>query len=385
VSTSLPVLIDVPRGLNGVAVADTTIGDVRGEEGFYHYRQYSAIDLAHHRSFEDVWALMIDGQLPTDNTFANEVRPLRALSPAVAEVLPAIVRAVADPSDQLRAALAVQAGALNLDTVIGRPADQLRQDTLHLAATMPTLAAALHRLRSGHLPIGPRADLAHGANYLWMLHGTEPTDTQAHAVETYLILTIDHGFNNSTFTARTVTSSGADVGACMLAAFGALSGPRHGGAISTTIEVLDGIEAAGGTADAATRWVRDQLDRGERIMGFGHAVYRTTDPRSAHLKSIAEKFDSARAKLAVAAESVIAAELNRDRPGRPLLANVEFYAGVVLEAANVPRDLFLATFSMSRIVGWGAHVIEQSADTKLIRPAAHYVGPEPPAPVPPRA
>jgi citrate synthase len=384
VSISTPDLIDVPRGLNGVAVADTTIGDVRGEQGFFHYRQYSAIDLAQHRTFEDVWALVIDGELPTDNTFSSEVRALRALSPAVAEVLPAIVRAVPDPSDQLRAALAVQAGALNLDTVIGRSAKRLRQDALQLAATMPTLAAALHRLRSGHLPVAPRTDLDHGANYLWMLHGTEPTTAQAHAVETYLILTIDHGFNNSTFTARTVTSSGADVGACMLAAFGALSGPRHGGAISTTIEVLDGIEAAGGTAEAATLWVRDQLDRGQRIMGFGHAVYRTTDPRSTHLKSIAEQFDSERAQLAVATEPVIAAELNRDRPGRPLLANVEFYAGVVLEAAGVPRDLFLATFSMSRIVGWGAHVIEQSADTKLIRPAAHYVGPEPPAEVPVR-
>jgi citrate synthase len=378
-------LLDVPRGLNGVAVADTTIGDVRGEQGFFHYRQYSAVDLAEHRTFEDVWALVLDGTLPDTDNFATEVRALRAISPAVTEVLPAIVRAVADPSDQLRAAFAVQAGSLNLETVIGRSPDRLRLDTLQLSATVPTLAAALHRIRHGQVPVPPRDDLGHGANYLWMLHGVEPSAVAANAVEAYLILTIDHGFNNSTFTARTVTSSGSDVGACMLAAFGALSGPRHGGAISTTIEVLDAIEAAGGTADATTQWVHDQLDAGERIMGFGHAVYRTIDPRSTHLKGIAQNFDSPRAQLAVAAEPVIVAELNRERPGRPLLANVEFYAGVVLEAAGVPRDLFLATFVMSRTVGWGAHIIEQAADTKLIRPSAHYIGPEPPANVPPRS
>jgi citrate synthase len=378
-------LVDVPRGLNGVAVADTTIGDVRGEEGFFHYRQYSAVELAKHRTFEDVWALIIDGALPTDDAFSREVRVIRSLSASVAAALPAIVAAVPDPSDQLRAAVAVQAGSMHLGTVIGRAPEQLRRDALQLAATTPTLTAALHRLRHDQQPIEPRADLGHGANYLWMLHGTEPTTTEAHAVETYLMLTIDHGFNNSTFVARTVASSGADMGACVLAGFGGLSGPRHGGAIADTIEVLDAVEAAGGSAEATAAWVDAQLAAGERIMGFGHAVYRTTDPRSAHLKTVAERFDSSRARLAVAAEPVIAAQLAKGRTGRPLLANVEFYAGVVLEAAGVPRELFFATFVMSRTVGWGAHVIEQAADTKLIRPSAHYLGPEPPVEVPVRA
>lgn len=363
-------LLDVPRGLNGVSVTDTTVGDVRGEAGYYHYRQYSAVELARTQTFEDVWALMIDGSLPTDDRFRAEVRAMRMPKPAVLATLPAIVAAVPEADDQLRAALALHAGSWRLPSNIGRPSDDLRRDTMAMTAAVPTLAAALERTRRG-LPFVPaRDDLGHGANYLWMIHGAAPSAEHAQAVENYLVLALDHGFNNSTFTARTVTSSGADVGAAMLAAFGALSGPRHGGAISRSLDVLD---EASDLADIE-RLVRQRLAAGERIMGFGHPVYRARDPRNERLREVALGLDAPRVALAVAAEPLIEDEVNRGRSDRRLTANIEYYAGVVLEAAGVPRDLFLATFAVARTAGWSAHILEQAGDSKIIRPSARYCG-----------
>jgi citrate synthase len=366
-----------PHGLNGLVVADTALGDVRGQEGFFHYRQYSGVDLAEHRSFEDVWALMIDTELPTDDRFSREVRSLRDIPAEILALLPHLAATSLSATDQLRSALSLLAGSLHLNAITDLTPSQRRHDVLRLGATLPVLAAALHRHRHGLAPVPPRHDLGHAANYLWMLNGTEPDTRHASAVEQYLILTIDHGFNNSTFTVRSVISTGADMGAAMLAGFGALTGPRHGGALSRSLDVLDAVTAAGDV----TTWIRGELAAGRRIMGFGHAVYRTTDPRSEHLKSVALGLDTPRARLAVEIEQSILDELAAARPDRKLYANVEFYAGAVLESAGIPRELFMSMFTISRIIGWGAHALEQATDSKLIRPDAQYVGPPPPQPV----
>jgi citrate synthase len=372
---------EVPRGLAGVVVADTLVGDVRGAEGFYHYRQYSAIELATQRPLEDVWRLMIDGALPTSlaqrEAFSDEVRALRALPGAVAAVLPAIARAAA-PLEGLRTALSLAASERGCRPLYDLGADERRSDTLFVAALTPTILTSLHRLREGLEPVAPRDDLGYAANYLWMLHGVEAPAEHAAAVERYLISTIDHGFNASTFTARVIASTGADIGACITGAIGALSGPLHGGAPSRALELLNEI----GTEERARAVVTQKVDAGERIMGFGHAVYRTDDPRSLMLRDVALALGTPLADLATKVERTVVEVLAERKPGRNLYANVEFYAGVVMASCGIPPAMFTPTFASSRVIGWCANVLEQAADTKIIRPAARYVGPPPPQPVP---
>jgi citrate synthase len=193
-----------------------------------------------------------------------------------------------------------------------------------------------------------------------------------------MILAVDHGFNASTFTTRVVTSTGADLGAAICAGIGALSGPLHGGAPSRALDSLDAI----GTPDRAEAWIRRAVQNGERIMGFGHPVYRTTDPRSTLLRSIAESFGGPLVDFAEKVEETVERVLAELKPGRELHTNVEFYAGVVMELCGLPRDLFTPTFAASRVIGWCAQALEQAADNRIIRPSSRYVGPPPPQPVP---
>jgi citrate synthase len=258
-------------------------------------------------------------------------------------------------------------------------ADELADQALGLCAVVPTILAAAHRLREGNEPVEPRADLGHAANYLYMLTGEVPTPEHARAIEQYMILTIDHGFNASTFTARVVTSTGADLGAAIVAAIGALSGPLHGGAPSRALDLLDAI----GTPERADAYIRHAVENGERIMGFGHRVYKTEDPRSLLLRSVTERLDSPLAEFAQSVERTVVDVLADLKPGRHLYANVEFYAGVVMYTCGIPREMFTPTFAVGRTIGWCAHVMEQAAHNRLIRPAARYVGPPPPQPVPP--
>jgi citrate synthase len=383
----MTVLESVPRGLKGVIVADTEVGDVRGAEGFYHYRQYSAIDLAEQRPIEDVWRLLIDGSLPRTTAerarFAAEVAPLRVIPDAVAAVLPAIA-AVSEPLEGLRTALSLAAAHRGMRPNIDIDAAQQRSDALFLCAVTPTILCALYRLRHGDQPIPPRDDLGYAANYLWMLTGTEPSAVHVDAIQHYLISTIDHGFNASTFTARVVASTGADLGASVVAAIGALSGPLHGGAPSRALALLDEI----GSPDRIDDVVRPMIERGDKIMGFGHPVYKTDDPRSVMLRALARRMaadDRSRAFVAFAedVERTVLTLLAELKPGRKLHTNVEFYAGVVMELCGVPRSMFTPTFASSRVIGWCANILEQAVDNKIIRPSARYVGPPPPQTVEP--
>jgi citrate synthase len=371
-----------PPGLRGVVVADTEIGDVRGSEGFYHYRQYDAIELARKRTFEDVWHLLIEGDLPSPaqrERLVREVAGLRRIPDRVAHLLPEVARLPAPAAlAGQRAAIALVCAALELRSALDCSRDELRSRSVELCAIAPTVFAALHRLRDGRSPIEPAQHLGHAANFLYMLEGEEPDQEHARALEQYWISTIDHGFNSSTFTARVIASTRADLGAAIVGALGALSGPLHGGAPGRVWEMLDEI----GTRERADPWLRAKLERGERIMGFGHAVYRTEDPRSRLLREVAERLGGPRVELARHVEERSLALLRELRPGHDLYTNVEFYASIVLEAVGLPPDLFTPTFALSRMVGWSAHILEQLADPRIMRPAAQYVGPPPTVPVP---
>lgn len=383
INRAAPASVDVPRGLAGVVVTDTALGDVRGLEGFYHYRQYSAVELAQTRGFEDVWHLMVHGELPDAaqlSAFAARTARLRRLPDDVRAALPGVAAASgpSGPLSGLRTALSLLGASQGFRPVYDIDADRHRADTLAAAAAVPTLLTALYRLGRGLEPVEPREDLPYAANYLYMLTGSEPDEMRARAIEQYLISTIDHGFNASTFTARVITSTGADVAAALVGAVGALSGPLHGGAPSRALDTLDAI----GTPDRIDSWIRARVLAGDRIMGFGHPVYRTEDPRSRMLRGVAERFGGPLVDFAIEVERQVEAILAELKPGRELHTNVEFYAGVVMELCGLPREMFTPTFAAARVVGWSANVLEQARDPKIIRPAARYVGPVPPVAVP---
>ncbi|HEU5084004.1 MAG TPA: citrate/2-methylcitrate synthase [Acidimicrobiales bacterium] len=374
--------LDVPPGLKGVVVAETALGDVRGEEGFYHYRQHAAPELARRRSLEDVWHLLLDGELPDAarrRDFAEQLAPLRHPAPAVLRALPAIAADSGSLAVALRTALSHHAAVLDLPPMLDCSAEQRRHQALAVSAAVPAIVAALHRLRLGLDPVSPRTDLPLAADYLRMVHGTEADPDHVRAIEQYLVLGLDHGFNASTFTARVVTSTGSDLGSAVVAALGALLGPLHGGAPSRSLDTLDAI---GDPANAAG-WVRATVAAGGRIMGFGHAVYRTEDPRCVLLREIAEGLGGELVAQAVAVEAEVERTLAELKPGRRLKANVEWYAAVVMAGCGLDRSLFTPTFAASRVIGWCAHALEQAADGRLIRPSSRYVGPPAPQPVPP--
>jgi len=373
-----------PSGLEGVVVAETTIGDVRGLEGFYHYRQYDAVALAEQRGLEDVWYLMFEGELPTAEQrtrFCAEVAPLRVIPDAVRDALPVIAAAApgAPPLDLLRTTLSLVGAHLGFRPSLDETADELRAQARQVCAVVPTLLTALYRLQRDLEVVEPDPDLAYAANYLHMMNATVPSPDEARAVEQYLISTIDHGFNASTFTARVITSTGADLAAAVVGGIGALSGPLHGGAPSRALDMLDAI----GTIDNADAWIRDAVERGDRLMGFGHRVYKTDDPRSLMLRGVANRLGGPRVEFAEAVEQRAVEILAELKPGRRLYTNVEFYAGIVMDTCGVPREMFTPTFASSRVIGWCAHILEQAADNRLIRPSARYVGPPPPQPLPP--
>ncbi|MFN0090731.1 MAG: citrate/2-methylcitrate synthase [Acidimicrobiales bacterium] len=344
-------LIEVPAGLADVAVAATTVGDVVGDEGWYHYRGTSAVELARRASFEEAAALVLDES-------GAPALGERGLPPAVAELVGRL---------DLRSGLSALGAAIGARPLVDIDPAQRRADAVRLISALPTLVASIHHRR----PAEPRPELGHAANYLWMTTGAEPKAELVRALETYLVLTIDHGFNASTFTARVIASCGADLGACVVGAFGALSGPRHGALQTRVLDMLDAI----GEPERAEGWLRAQIAGGGRLLGFGHAVYRAPDPRAALLREVLAAVAPERARLV---EQVERAGLEL-LAGRRLVTNVDLYAAPLLEACGLPRPLLAATFAVSRVVGWCAHALEQAAEPKIIRPAAYYVG-RPPTP-----
>jgi citrate synthase len=371
-----------PAGLEGVAVAETSVGDVRGEEGFFHYRGYNAVELARRCSFEQVWHLLTEGELPDDRQladFTGRTVQARALPERVAGMLPEIAALPGySPLMALRSAVSLAAAALNLAPTLDIAAERVRADGVRMAALVPVLLMRLHRHHLGKEPVEPDPDLSYAAAYLQMLTGERPEPRAARAIEQYLILTMDHGFNASTFTSRVITSTGSDMGSALTGAIGALAGPLHGGAPSRALAMLDAI----GTPDKAEEYLRREIQSGARLMGFGHRVYKTDDPRSTLLREVATELGGPQVEFARTVEQTALKVLNELKPGRRLYTNVEFYAGVVMNSVGVPPDMFTPTFASSRTVGWTAAIAEQAANNRLIRPSALYVGPQPPRELP---
>ncbi len=362
-------------GLEKVVAAETELSDIDGQRGRLSYRGYNAVDLAFNCSFEAVWHTFLRGELPSPEelaAFQAETVPYREIPESMHQVLRDVAHADSPPMDALRtatSALATQWGVrpwLDLDDA------EIVQQATRFVAVLPSLVAAIYRIEQGLEPVAPDPELGHAANYLWMLFGERPTDAQVTGVERYLILTADHGMNASTFTARVVTSTGSDLGSAVTAAIGALAGPLHGGAPSRVLDTLDDI----GTPENAEAWMRAYVQKGERLMGFGHRVYKTEDPRAAALRETGAEIGGPRFVLAKAAEDAALKILHELKPGRALYTNVEYYSAIVLEEAGLPRQLFTPTFASSRIVGWTAQILEQTRNNRLIRPGAHYHGPE---------
>jgi len=356
------------KGLEGVVVASTQISHVFGEEGRLVYRGYEIAQLAGKASYEEVCYLLWKGVMPTQrelDELNSAMRAQRAL-PDNADTLRLLPKHT-DPMDALRTGASAVAAMLPIS---GKPT---YEQAIAMTARFPTIVAAFHRIRNGQEPLAPRADLGHAANYLYMLTGETPPENHVKSLDTYLVLLADHGMNASTFTARVIASTESDLGSCVVGGVGALKGPLHGGAPALVMDMLDEI----GTVENIQPWVNGALDGHHKLMGFGHRVYKTTDPRAEILRDMARQSSTPEFfALARGTEQYAISELQRRKPDQRLYTNVEFYSAAVLNSVGLPRDLYPATFGVSRVAGWSAHVLEQLIGNRLIRPQSEYIGPQ---------
>ena len=360
-------------GLEGVVGAQTAISMVDGANGRLVYQGYVIADLAEEMSFEEVAFLLWEGRLPNRaelDALSLELESNRALTQAANVTLDALPMD-ADPMDVLRSVVSVQ----GVEHKLAKPSIPL---AIHATASFPTILAMFYRRQLGFEPIKPRPDLGHAANYLYMMNGTGSSPEVVRALNTYLVLLADHGMNASTFAARVIASTDSDLISSLVGAIGALKGPAHGGAPAGVIDQLELI----GTADNAERWLRDARKRKVKFMGFGHRVYRVYDPRAKILKEMCRRMNPKFYDLASRVEEVALQILHEEHPERPQSTNVEFYSAGVLQAIGLPKEFFTPTFACARVAGWSAHVLEQVANNRIIRPQSEYIGPDPRKPVP---
>lgn len=351
----------ISDGLEDVVVAATAISDVDGERGRLIIAGADVEDLAAGGGFERAAARVVAAAGAERADLADAIGPARL---AAWELLPRL----GDALDRPDAMEALRAAVGHL-----RATGDDVTDAIAALGTAPVVVAAWQRRRGGHAPIAPDAALAHATDYLRMTTGAPPTPAAARALDAYLVTVIDHGMSASTFTARTIASTGADLISALVGAVGALKGPLHGGAPGPVLDMLDAI----GEPARAEAWLRGELAAGRRIMGMGHRVYRVRDPRAAVLETAVRDLASRRLDNARAVEAAATRILRETKPDRPIAANVEFYTAVLLDAVGLPREQFAATFATSRIAGWSAHVVEQRRTGRLIRPASRYVGAPP--------
>jgi citrate synthase len=349
----------VQSGLEGVVAFATEIAEPDKEGGALRYRGVDIEDLVGSVPFEKVWGLLVDGSFEP------------GLPPAIPH--PLTVR-TGDPRADLQAAVAMLAPEWGLKPVIDISDQEAREDLARVSVM--ALSFVAQSARGGGQPPVPQAEIDKAdsipARFLTRWRG-EADPRHVAAIDAYWISAAEHGMNASTFTARVITSTGADVSAALSGAVGALSGPLHGGAPSRVLSMLDGVEQTGD----AEAWVKQALDRGDRLMGFGHRVYRAEDPRARVLRRTAREIGAPRLEVAEALEQAALAELKARKPDRVLATNVEFWSAVVLDFAEVPPELFTPMFSCARVAGWAAHILEQKREARLIRPTAVYTGPAP--------
>lgn len=346
-------------GLEGVVAFETEIAEPDRDGGALRYRGVDIEELVGVVPFEKVWGLLVDDRPEPGLTAAEPYRADGLTGNA--------------PAD-LQAVTAHLGGEWGLGQLIDISDEQAEADLRRLSATMISVAAQSARVADGNpVPVAPDV-VAQGqtAAERFLLEWRGEADPKhVRAIDTYWICTAEHGLNASTFTARVVASTGADCAACLSSAVGALSGPLHGGAPARVLPMLDGAAAAG----SVEGYVNRLLDSGERLMGFGHRVYRAEDPRARLLRDTARELGSPRFAVAEELERVALAELHRRKPDRVLATNVEFWSAVVLDVADIPPRLAPAMFACSRTAGWSAHIMEQKRLGRLVRPAAKYVGP----------
>jgi citrate synthase len=346
-------------GLEGVVAFETEIAEPDREGGALRYRGVDIEELVGHVPYEKVWGLLVDESLEPGMPEPDPYEPKFLTGDAPADLQSETARLSTEWS---------------LKKLVDAMDDEARDDLARLSAQMMTIVARSARLGDRNREPIPDETVARGETaaerFLLRWRG-EADPRHVKAIDTYWICTAEHGLNASTFTARVVASTGADAGAAMSAAVGALSGPLHGGAPARVLPMLDEVSAMGDPE----RYVTDLLDRGKRIMGFGHRVYRAEDPRARLLRRTAHELGSPRVEIAEALEDAALAELKRRKPDRVLATNVEFWSAVVLDVAHVPPPLTPAMFACARVAGWSAHILEQKRTGRLVRPSARYVGP----------
>jgi citrate synthase len=368
------------KGLEGVVVADTGLSKIYGEEGRLLYRGYEIDDLAANVTFEEVCHLLWFGALPT----RKQLDELRAQFSRDAEVHPDVIALLRllPASTHPMAALRTAASALASfdDEAEDMSPEANQRKAIRLTAKMPTLTAAIERLRQGKDPISPRGDLGIAANFLYMLSGEVPDELSERIMDVAFTLHAEHGMNASTFSARVTVATLSDMHSGVVSAIGTLKGPLHGGANEQVMAMLKKI----GEPENAEPWVLGALERKERIMGFGHRVYKALDPRAPILKSLAEEYAAQKGgagssttkwlEISERIQKVMAEEM--EKRGRAIYPNVDFFSASVYYTLGIPADLFTNIFACARTSGWTAHIIEQYQDNRLIRPKAQYVGPE---------
>jgi citrate synthase len=357
-------------GLEGVVATETRLSSVDGEAGALIIAGFPVGELASRATAEEMVYLLWRDALPDSRqltTFREELAGRRALPGATLDLLRAAAAERASAMDALRMAA---------DTTSLGVAEDSYAQALALVARLPTIAAAYWRLRGGEEPVAPDPKLGHAANYLYMLTGEVPGAESVRALETYLNAASDHGMNASTLAARVIMSTRSDIVSAIVGAIGALKGPLHGGAPGPALDVVFQI----GESSRAEVVLRERLERGERLMGFGHRIYRVRDPRADVLAAAAERLYAAEGdgelyELALEVEKTALGLLAEYKPDRNLQTNVEFYTALVLHGLGLPAELFTPTFAAARVAGWTAHCFEQQALDRLIRPQSAYVGP----------
>jgi citrate synthase len=355
-------------GLRDVAAAPSSICFIDGNEGLLSYRGYNIHDLATHCSFEEVIYLLWFGKLPKQAEVDELKAQLNANAAAPAQLLE-MIKAFpqgAVPMTALRTALSALA-FYDPDTG-DNSMEANHRKALRLMAQTPTLVAAFDNIRHGREPLAPRTDLSFAANFLYMLTGKEPNDVEAQAFDIALILHADHEFNASTFAARVTAATLADVYAAVTAGMGALSGPLHGGANEQVMRMLLDV----GTIEGAENWIRTRLANKEKVMGFGHAVYRTEDPRATHLRRMSEEIGKRQGNTKWFDMSWLIEQIVKAEKG--LNPNVDFYSASTYYMLGIALDLYTPIFGISRMSGWTAHILEQYSNNKLIRPRSDYTG-----------
>jgi citrate synthase len=361
-------------GLEGVVAAETRLSGVDGDAGELIIAGFPVEELASRASFEETVYLLWHDALPDSGqleSFRETLAARRALPPATLDLLRAAASGGAPAMDALRMA----AGTVSLGTSGDAGAvDGSYAEALALVARLPTIVAAYWRLVSGEEPVAPDTELGHAANYLYMITGERPGSELVRALETYLNTVADHGMNASTFAARVIVSTRSDVVSAVVGAIGALKGPLHGGAPGPALDVVFEIGEAGRVEPV----LREKLGRGERLMGFGHRIYRVRDPRADVLAAAAERLyasgDEELYGLALEVEKTALRLLAEYKPGRNIKTNVEFYTALLLHGLGLPTQLFTPTFAVGRVAGWSAHCLEQKVLDRLIRPQSAYVG-----------